>query len=81
MTRAVRQSRSPIFFFQAANDYDLSPSRTLSAAMQAAGKPHEMKIYPAYGAHVQDGHAFGYFGSTIWANDVFAFLDRHCRRP
>ena len=81
MTRAVRQSRSPIFFFQAANDYDLSPSRTLSAAMQAAGKPHEMKIYPAYGATVQDGHAFGYFGSTIWANDVFAFLDRHCGRP
>jgi hypothetical protein len=31
-------------FFQAANDYDLSPSRTLSAAMKDAGKPYENKI-------------------------------------
>src|SRR6202008_3156281 len=27
MTRSVRNSRAPIFFFQAENDYDLSPSR------------------------------------------------------
>jgi carboxymethylenebutenolidase len=38
MTRAVRHSSVPIFFFQAANDYDLSPSTTLSAAMKDAGK-------------------------------------------
>jgi hypothetical protein len=30
MTRAVRNSRAPICFFQAQNDYDLSPSLTLS---------------------------------------------------
>jgi carboxymethylenebutenolidase len=78
MTRAVRQAKAPIFFFQAANDYDLSPSRTLSAAMKDAGKIADMKIYPAYGASVQDGHAFGYFGSQVWADDVFRFLDAHC---
>src|SRR6266850_1874118 len=49
MTRAVRNSRAPIFFFQAENDYDLSPSRTLSAAMNDAGKVFELKIYPAFG--------------------------------
>jgi acetyl esterase/lipase len=38
MTRAVRNSRAPTFFFQAENDYVLSPSRTLSAAMKDAGK-------------------------------------------
>jgi carboxymethylenebutenolidase len=78
MTRAVRNSRAPIFFFQAENDYDLSPSRTLTAVMKAAGRPSEMKIYPAYGPSASDGHAFGYLGGAIWADDVFHFLDRHC---
>jgi carboxymethylenebutenolidase len=78
MTRAVRHSTVPIFFFQAANDYDLSPSKTLSEAMKEAGRTYEVKIYPAYGKSVQEGHTFGYFGSAVWANDVFQFLDRHC---
>jgi carboxymethylenebutenolidase len=78
MKRAVRNSTVPIFFFQAANDYDLSPSKTLSEAMKEAGNRFEMKIYPAYGKSVQEGHAFGYLGSSIWATDVFRFLDQHC---
>src|SRR5579872_5502724 len=49
MTRAVRNAHAPIFFFQAANDYDLSPSKTLSAVMKDAGKIYDVKIYPAYG--------------------------------
>lgn len=80
MTRAVRNSRAPVLFFQAENDYDLSPSRTLSVAMKEAGKVFEMKIYPAYGTTVEDGHSFGYFGSAVWADDVFRFLEQHCRR-
>jgi carboxymethylenebutenolidase len=78
MTHAVRNSRTAIFFFQAANDYDLSPSKMLSEAMKDAGKPYEFKIYPAYGDSAGEGHSFGYFGSSVWANDVFAFLDRFC---
>jgi dipeptidyl aminopeptidase/acylaminoacyl peptidase len=79
MTRSVRNSRAPIFFFQAANDYDLSPSRMLSDAMKNAGKEFELKIYPPFGNSVQDGHTFGYFGSTVWADDVFRFLNKHCQ--
>jgi dienelactone hydrolase len=78
MTRAVRNSKVPIFFFQAENDYDLSPSKTLSAAMKDAGKAYAVKFYPPWGSSVQDGHAFGYFGGTVWAEDVFRFLDEHC---
>ena len=81
MTRAVRNSRVPIFFFQAANDYNLAPSRTLSAAMKNAGKITEMKIYPAFGPSVQDGHTFGYFGASVWSDDVFRFLNQYCARP
>ena len=80
MTRAVRNSDVPIFFFQAANDYDLSPSTTLSAAMKDAGKTYELKIYPPYGKSAQEGHTFGYFGFSVWADDVFRFLDQHCAK-
>jgi carboxymethylenebutenolidase len=80
MTRAVRNSTAPIFFFQAANDYDLSPSKTLSAAMKDAGKTYEMKIYPPFGKSTQDGHTFGYFGSSIWIDDVLRFLEQHCTK-
>lgn len=78
MTKAVRNSKVPILFFQAENDYDLSPSKALSSAMKDAGKPYELKIYPPWGSSVSDGHTFGYFGATVWAHDVFRFLNQHC---
>ena len=80
MIRSVRNSRPPIFFFQAENDYDLSPSRVLSAAMKDVGKEFELKIYPPFGKNVGDGHTFGYFGSSVWADDVFCFLEKHCNK-
>jgi hypothetical protein len=80
MTRAVRNARVPLFFFQAENDHDLRPSRVLSAAMKDAGKPFEIRIFPPFGSSAEDGHSFGYFGSTVWAPDVFRFLDAHCRQ-
>ena len=52
MVRAVRNPKVPIFFFQAENDYDLSPSKTLSAAMKEAGKVYEVKFYPPWGDSV-----------------------------
>ena len=80
MTRAVRNAKAPIFFFQAANDFDLSPSKTLSAEMNEAGKTYKLKIYPPYGDSPRDGHSFGYFGSGVWAEDVFGFLNQHCTK-
>ena len=79
MIRAVRNSKIPIFFFQAANDYDLQPSKALAAAMKDADKPYQLKIYPAFGESSGDGHSFGYFGASIWADDVFRFLEDNCR--
>lgn len=77
---AVRKSNAPIFFFQAANDFDLSPSKVLSAEMKQAGKEALLKIYPPYGSSHRDGHSFAYLGSAAWFNDVFAFLQKHCER-
>ncbi len=80
MMRSVRNARVPIFFFQAENDFDLSPSRVLSQAMKEAGKEFELKIYPPFGDSKMDGHTFGYFGSAVWAGDVFRFLNKHCQK-
>ena len=78
MTRAVRNAKAPILFFQAENDWNLAPTKALSAAMKEGRKPYTAKIYPAYGKSHQEGHTFGYFGSAVWENDVFQFLDQHC---
>jgi len=80
LTRAARNATVPIFFFQAANDYDLSPSRTLSTVMEDAGRTNKVKIYPPYGDSPGDGHTFGYFGAAVWAEDVFQFLNEHCTK-
>lgn len=78
MIHAVQNSRVPIFFIQARNDFDLSPSRVLSEAMKNAGKESKVKIYPPFGTARIDGHTFGYFGGSVWANDVFGFLNQNC---
>src|SRR5439155_11962720 len=78
MKEAVRKSNAPIFFFQAQNDFDLSPSKALLAEMKLAGKEGELRIYPSYGTSKRDGHSFAYLGSATWFSDVFAFVQKHC---
>ena len=78
MRQAVLHSQSPIFFFQASNDYDLTPSQALAGIMSNAGLPNRLKIYPAFGDSAADGHSFAWRGSAVWAGDVFEFLDEHC---
>lgn len=80
MIRSVRASKTPIFFFQAENDFDTSPTTELSAAMRAVGKKAQVKIYPPYGHSAREGHSFAYAGSDIWFPDVLAFLKTYCTR-
>lgn len=81
MIQTVQNARAPIFFIQAQNDYDLSPTRVLSDAMKNAGKKFETKIYLPFGSGKTDGHTLGYFGGSVWGDDVFQFLDRYCGSP
>jgi carboxymethylenebutenolidase len=78
LVRAARNSRAPTFFFQAENDYDLAPSRALVSAMREAGKIADIKIYPPFGVSRADGHNFAWHGSSVWGDEVIAFLERHC---
>ena len=78
MKEAVRNSKSPIFFFQAENDFDLSPTKVLLAEMKVVGKEGVAKIYPPYGHSTRDGHSFAYRGAGTWFDDVFEFVQQHC---
>jgi carboxymethylenebutenolidase len=74
MIRAVRHSQMPIFFIQAKNDYDISPSRDLAAEMEKSAKPHAIQIFPSFGKSNQDAHEFCVHGGELWASQVFSFL-------
>jgi dipeptidyl aminopeptidase/acylaminoacyl peptidase len=78
MEGAVRRARAPVFFIQAENDYDLSPSRSLAKAMHDVGKDAEVKIYPKFGRSPAEGHSFAWRGTDIWGADVIRFLSKHC---
>jgi dienelactone hydrolase len=79
MKEAAGRSAAPLLLFQAANDFDLAPNKALLQVRQAAGKPVEYKVYPAFGTLAQDGHGFAYRGVEIWFDDVLEFLNQHCR--
>jgi dienelactone hydrolase len=76
---SVRKAQTPIFFFQAENDYSIAPSDVLSREMREAGKPSVVKLYAPYGSSAAEGHSFAWRGSDIWETDVFRFLDAQCR--
>lgn len=78
LKKSAANANGPVFFFQAENDYDLSPSKTLYAAMLGSGKVASIKIYPKFGASAKDGHAFAYRGVDLWFQDAFTFLDKQC---
>jgi dipeptidyl aminopeptidase/acylaminoacyl peptidase len=78
MLHAVQHSQAPILFFQAENDYNLAPSRTLYAAMRKLKKPAGIRIYPPYGKTPAEGHSFAYRGAGMWIDDAFRFIEARC---
>lgn len=74
---AARDARAPIFLFQAENDFDTAPSADIAAELARSGKAGERKLYPPFGKTHMDGHHIGYFGASVWADDVFRFLKAH----
>jgi dienelactone hydrolase len=79
LLNAVRNSRVPILFFQANNDYSVAPGKALYAAALAAGRPAEIRIYPPYGKMGAAGHSFAWRGESVWQGDVLLFVNRKCR--
>lgn len=76
---AARGAKSPVFLFQAQNDYDLSPNKAMFEELKLAGRPAESRVYPAFGRTVREGHSFAYLGGDIWFPDLLNFFNTHCK--
>ena len=81
MKHAVANANSPIFFFQAENDYDLSPTKVLSSHMEKSGKITKVKIYPPFGSSAKEGHSLPWAGVSIWFDDTLSFINKYCATP
>lgn len=78
LKNAAATANGPIFFFQAENDYDVTPSKVLLSTMKSSGKSAEIKIYPRFGSGEDEGHSFPYRGVSVWFDDALQFVTEHC---
>ena len=72
---AVGKTAAPIMLLYAANDFDTTPGKDISAELDRLHKSHLLKIYPAIGKTSDEGHNLLYLGIPEWEPDVFQFLD------
>ena len=72
---AVGKTVAPVMLVYAANDYDTTPGKDISAELDRLHKSHLLKIYPVIGKTSDDGHSLLYLGISEWEPDVFQFLD------
>jgi dienelactone hydrolase len=76
MRWAAGRLRMPVFLVQAANDYSTAPTRELAAELARQGRPHQARVFPAFGLTADEGHVFARDGALVWGDEVRAFLDR-----
>jgi len=77
---AVDKTVASIMLVYAANDFDTTPGKDISAELDRQHKAHLLKIYPAIGKTSEDGHSLLYLGIPQWESDVFQFLDDNVKR-
>jgi carboxymethylenebutenolidase len=72
---AVDRMHAAALFIHAQNDYSTASGPALAAEMKRLAKPHELKIYPPFGADTRAGHNLVFRSVATWESDVFGFLD------
>ena len=81
MEAAARQTKVPVFFLQAENDFDTAPSLVLSRIVESEGKPMRVHVHPPNGTTHEEGHHFCAGGANPpWGDEVLAFLREAMRR-
>jgi carboxymethylenebutenolidase len=75
MKRSARAAAVRVFFIQAENDFDTTPSMVLADEMRRAGRPARLHIFPPSGRTQMDGHMFCVGSSNPpWGPEVLDFL-------
>ena len=77
LRRATRAAKRPLLILQAANDFDLSPSRELGQELAPRTDGSAARVFGPFGSTPEEGH-YGFAtrsdGIAIWGPDVLAFL-------
>jgi len=71
---AVKNIKAPVMMIYAQNDYSINPGIALDSVMNQINKLHKLKIYPAFGRSLQEGHNLIFLNTEAWEEDVFRFL-------
>jgi dienelactone hydrolase len=79
LVHAVDNTRVPLFFIQAKNDLDVTETHALYEIQHGAGRPADLKLYPAFGASAAEARGFVSGGVTEWSGDVIGFLEKSCK--
>ena len=80
MKQAARGAKVPVFFVQAANDFDTTPSLVLSEEMRRAGKPARVHVFPPNGSTPEEGHHLCRGGERpAWGDEVLDFLKQSAK--
>ena len=80
LVSAARNLTVPVLYIHTANDYSIAPGEVLTGELARQGKPHRLKLYPAFGETPRDGHNIIYLSIKTWERDVFDFLAEHTAR-
>jgi dienelactone hydrolase len=86
LSQAARAATCPVLLMDAENDAAPEAMPTLSQAMDGAGLPHRLIMYPAFTPTVHEaavaaGHLlFSGEGLPIWGRDAVRFFDTYLRR-
>jgi dienelactone hydrolase len=72
---AASKFKIPVFSLYTANDYSTDPGKVLDTELTRQGKTHKLKILPAFGSTVSEGHNLVYLSIETWEREVFEFLD------
>jgi dienelactone hydrolase len=79
LRRAAKAAKAPLLVVQAANDYNLAPTRELGQELAHRTDLSATRVYPAFGSGPQDGHG-GFAtrpeGIAVWGPDVIAFFEK-----
>ena len=65
----------PIFLIQPENDFNIAPTKELSALFAERSHRYNAKIFPPWGTDGGEAHRFCAAGQQIWGPDVKRFLD------
>ncbi len=75
LLEAATTLTQPVFLIQPENDFNISPTKELSALLKERDHKFKAKIYPPWGTDGAEAHRFCAAGQQIWETDVKAFLN------